>query len=666
MRSGTLVLTIIVTIGISIGKIQAQEKTPENHTIYSEVNINQISPGGWLENWLQIQTDGITGYIDSVGYPFNTGMWKSEIEVKPEGNPSWWPYEQTAYWIDGGLRCGYLTNNEELINKAGEQIEYVFNNASKEGVLGPKHYSDSKWPHVVFFRGVMAYYMATKDKSVLDAMIKHYKATEDDYSEFFRNNMNIEIMWWLYEQTGDQSMKDLAIRTHKEADRHIGQIPLERMMSDTIPRGHGVTVSENIKIPLFLYFLTGEQRYLDAAINQYEKMEKHHVLIDGVPSSVESLEGNSLSNMAHETCDIVDYSWSLGYMLMATGDAKWADKIERAFLNAGFGASTKEFKSHQYHSAPNQMIADYRSNTWDVVADWFSNKTKRKFAYRAGHTPECCTGNITRLAPNYISRMWMKTKDNGIAATLYGPSKIKFMVGNENKEVAIKQTTDYPFSEEILFEFEMKEKTSFPFQFRVPSWCKNAKAYVNGKLQKIDLKPGTFVTLNRSFKSGDKIKLELPMELNLLVLPYDGVAIERGPLVYSLPIEEKRERVKDERYSTVLNTWEMTPEGRWQYALNLDKDSFVDKVEIIKSPMPENPWELETTPIKLKVPAYEHEEWDLHIHRVTPNLPSRLVIGEKTEITLTPLGSTLLRVSIFPDMKRQFSMKVLDELNAKE
>lgn len=81
--------------------------------------------------------------------------------------------------------------------------------------------------------------------------------------------------------------------------------------------------------------------------------------------------------------------------------------------------------------------------------------------------------------------------------------------------------------------------------------------------------------------------------------------------------------------------------------------------------MPENPWELETTPIKLKLPAYELHDWDLHIHRLTPNLPSKLVVGEKTEITLVPLGATLLRVSIFPDMKRQFSMQVRNDLELK-
>ena len=47
-------------------------------------------------------------------------------------------------------------------------------------------------------------------------------------------------------------------------------------------------------------------------------------------------------------CDISDYTWTIGYYLMGTGDVQWADRIEKAIFNAGFGAVTKDFRTMQF------------------------------------------------------------------------------------------------------------------------------------------------------------------------------------------------------------------------------------------------------------------------------------------------------------------------------
>ena len=57
------------------------------------------------------------------GYPFNTCMWGYE---KMEGSyKEWWPYEQTAYYLDGAFRLGLLLNDEELLEKARSNMVYV-------------------------------------------------------------------------------------------------------------------------------------------------------------------------------------------------------------------------------------------------------------------------------------------------------------------------------------------------------------------------------------------------------------------------------------------------------------------------------------------------------------------------------------------------------------
>ena len=73
------------------------------------------------------------------------------------------------------------------------------------------------------------------------------------------------------------------------------------------------------------------------------KVERESMLPDGVPSSAEFLYGNNIMT-SHETCVIVDYTWTLSHFLQVTGQVEWADKIEQAIYNAGMGDITKDFR----------------------------------------------------------------------------------------------------------------------------------------------------------------------------------------------------------------------------------------------------------------------------------------------------------------------------------
>ena len=124
---------------------------------------------------------------------------------------------------------------------------------------------------------------------------------------------------------------------------------------------HGVTMNELMKIPMILYAHTGKEEYLQAALKADYKMETPNMLIDGINSSTEALAGND-PLASHETCDISDYTWTMGYYLMTTGDPQWADRIEKGIFNGGLGSITKDFRSMQYFSCPNQFIATGNSN----------------------------------------------------------------------------------------------------------------------------------------------------------------------------------------------------------------------------------------------------------------------------------------------------------------
>ena len=155
--------------------------------------------------------------------------------------------------------------------------------------------------------------------------------------------------------------------------------------SDDMIRMHGVTYSEMMKIPLYLYAYTGKKDYLELALNAQRKMERDHMLPDGVQTSAEFTAGNDI-DIAHETCDVTDYTWALGCFLAVTGDARWADRIEKAIFNAGPGAVTKDFGALQYFSCVNQVIATGSSDNNEY------RRGKTWMQYRPVHETGCCAG----------------------------------------------------------------------------------------------------------------------------------------------------------------------------------------------------------------------------------------------------------------------------------
>jgi hypothetical protein len=276
----------------------------------------------------------------------------------------------------------------------------------------------------------------------------------------------------------------------------------------------------------------------------------------------------------------------------------------------------------------------------------------------------CCGGNKHRFVPNYLMSMWMQTRDNGIAATLYGPSSVTTTVGARQQKVQITEKTNYPFEEEIRFEVKVDAPVSFPFALRIPSWCNAPGITVNGAAVNSSRPQNGFVVVRRVFKPGDVVILRLPMTVKATEWPENGVGVERGPLVYALPVKTTWTSLAEAAYSSdEFPTWEANPAGEWNYGLALDPANATSQVEVKQlqpgHALETSSWPWVDAPIALSVPARKIPSWDYETNpkephqRFTPHLPNseNLKADDQVErLTLVPFGATQLRISIFPKL----------------
>jgi hypothetical protein len=282
--------------------------------------------------------------------------------------------------------------------------------------------------------------------------------------------------------------------------------------------------------------------------------------------------------------------------------------------------------------------------------------------------------------PDFACRLWMTTSQGNIVAAMYAPCELHCSVNKE--EISIKEKTDYPFDNKIRFIFNTGLKE--PFIFRIPSWCANPGIQINGKNENIELKPGTYVQLNRQIKKGDTITLMLPQDIRISRWPDNGIAVERGPLVYSLNIKGSWTQVEEEKYSTKdFPAWNGIPESPWNYAMCMDKpESFIFKAAgtISGNPWENPPYEIKATAKLIKgwkiiyQDTVMNQRWSKVVengvitHKLfdnilytgkfafTPKLPDITYLKKNAEekidtISLVPYGCTRLRITIFPDLE---------------
>ena len=635
---------------------------------YIELPLGAIRAEGWMEEQLIRMKKGMTGHLDRLYEPV-MGMRNGWLG----GDGDVW--ERGPYWIDGLLPLAYILDDETLKKKVKPWVEWTLASQKPDGYFGPdtdrapefglqRDNARDWWPKMVMLKVMQQYYSATGDTRVLDFFTRYFKyqlaelpKTPLGHWTFWgeqRGGDNLMMVYWLYNITGDKFLLDLGELIHKQTfnwtDVFLNGDHLSRQYSL-----HCVNLGQGFKEPVVYYQQNKEPEQIKAVESAIRQIHNTIGLPTGLWGGDELLRFGR-PTAGSELCTAVEMMYSLEEILEITGEVQWADYLERVAYNALPTQVTDDYSARQYFQQFNQV---------QVTREWREFSTPHEdtdvvFGVLTGYP--CCTSNLHQGWPKFVQNLWYATADNGIAALVYAPSSVTAKVA-DGVTVHIQEQTGYPFDETIRFHVSFTDpKTGqafFPFHVRIPAWCAHPVLKVNGEPVQTDAYPGQIARVNREWKQGDVLTLELPMKVAVSRWYDSGAVVERGPLLYALKMNEKWEKKTMEPEKVrEYGEWyyEVTSDTPWNYALSsrsFEPDKIQENFIVEKSGKKSGyPWNVENAPITIKTKARRLKNWTVVRGSAGPisffTQQGNDMSDETETIELIPYGCTTLRIAEFP------------------
>jgi DUF1680 family protein len=277
---------------------------------------------------------------------------------------------------------------------------------------------------------------------------------------------------------------------------------------------------------LDVYRATGDKRYLDAMKGAWDLYHDHWEHIGGsiaitefgeFPPGSYKLDAQFPFCETGETCGSVFWArFNQRFQLMYPDEEKYANEIEKSIYNVGL-ANQVGSRGIIYHARLVGMKGDLPVPLC---------------------TNSCCEGQGTRLLGSLPEYIYSVAAD-GLYVNLFEPSAIEWTQGGTQMKAAL--SGNFPMSPDVKLEISASQAAQAKIRIRVPAWAAGPMQVSVNKEAAVTGKPGSFVTLNRRWSTGDTVRFTLPMELKLTrytgldkIEGHERFALEYGPVLLAL------------------------------------------------------------------------------------------------------------------------------------
>jgi DUF1680 family protein len=336
----------------------------------------------------------------------------------------------------------------------------------------------------------------------------------------------------LYRETGTEAYRDLAAQFVDQrgyglvGDSGFGL----RYLQDHAPVRQETTVVGHSVRALYLEagvtdvaVETGDTELLGSSVRRWADMVAAKTYLTGGTGSRHVDEGFGdrfelpPDRAYNETCaSIAAFQWSWR-LLLATGDARYADHMERILYNTFAAAVGTEGDRFFYVNPLQRRVDHYEKDDPGRRREWFKTA--------------CCPPNIMRLLASLQHYLAAESGD-----TLYLHQYTSADVVGAG--LALEVSTDYPWDGLVVVRVTSAPGDSREIALRIPAWSAGVGLAVNGVGEQVSASTRSYLRLRRAWRAGDEIRLQLDMTPRWTspdprVDAVRGcVAIERGPLVY--------------------------------------------------------------------------------------------------------------------------------------
>ncbi|GHT69686.1 hypothetical protein AGMMS50239_36870 [Bacteroidia bacterium] len=397
------------------------------------------------------------------------------------------------------------------------------------------------WAKASLYRALLAYYDFTKDKNVLKAVERGVQNVMDNckinastpyiahaYGYGICHGLAFtDVLDQLYQLTHDSKYWDYALFCYKDFSSHdiiveSKDIQYKNIMNpDYRLRGHTAHSTEHLRSLLVAAYASGNPQ-LAEALSIYMKRLKELTTISGGIIGDEWIYGRKVDHtlIGYEYCTMLETLDAYTQYIQKTGDIRYADEVEILLFNAAMGARHPEKSAVAYLKTDNSYFMNRTLN---------GMRGNSRYKYSSAHqdVAVCCNPNAGRIIPYYIQNLWLKDKD-GFIASMFGGCEVNTLFGKQ--PVSIREITDYPHSNRITFEVEVKKPAIFALKIRKPAWNKGFTLDTDYKEE------GAYLIINRKWSGKSTFTLEWKAEVEKHEIagePY----FTYGALVLALPVE---------------------------------------------------------------------------------------------------------------------------------